>query len=188
MLNSQLAAKYAEALFELAKENKMIDKIEQELFVIKEAFDNHQDMRELIYHPRVPNEAKKDTIHKVFGAELSTYVKHFVLLLIDKRRETALMGIIRAYVVLANEARNIIEANVITAKLMSDEQRQKLTQKLVKLTGNKVLLQEAVDPGIIGGVIVKIGDKLIDGSVRHQLKSLHNTILKTEVTKIGVTS
>jgi len=124
---------------------------------------------------------------KVFGSDLSEHVRNFLLLLIDKRRETALPSIVKEYQILANEGRNITEAEVTTAMPLAPFEQQALADKLSGLTGKKVILKTSIDERIIGGVIVKIGDKLIDGSITRQLKTLEAALLKTEVTRIGVT-
>jgi len=187
MLTSQLASRYAQALYELASEKQELDVVEEQLVFVEQTLGSVPELASLLYHPQVPVEAKKDTVVKVFGPQLGEHVRNFLLLLIDKRRETALTAIVKEYKVLANQARNITEAEVTTATPLSDSQRQALSAKLSAVTGKRVTLQTKVDQSIVGGVIVKIGDKLIDGSVTRQLASLAAVLLKTEVTKIGVT-
>ncbi|MDR3592257.1 MAG: F0F1 ATP synthase subunit delta [Negativicutes bacterium] len=187
MLTSQLASRYAQALYELAAEKQELDAVEEQLGQIEQTLSSVPELASLLYHPQVPVEAKKDTVDKVFGPQLGAHVRNFLLLLIDKRRETALPAIVREYKVLANEARNITEAEVTTAMPLSDSERQALAAKLSAVTGKRVILQTKVDGRIVGGVIVKLGDKLIDGSVTRQLATLEAALRKTEVTKIGVT-
>ncbi len=187
MLSNQLATTYGQAVFELACAKDMLDQVEQQLLLVEDTLSKQADLAALLYHPRVPGKAKKDTIIKVFGDELTDFVRHFLLLLVDKRREMALSAIIRQYVVLANKARNIVEAEVITALPLSQAEKAALSQKLTKVTGRTVILKPAIDPSIIGGVIVKIGDKLIDGSISRQLKALEQVLVRSEA-KIGVTS
>jgi F-type H+-transporting ATPase subunit delta len=119
---------------------------------------------------------------------LTDFVHNFLLLLVDKRREAALPAIIAEYRNLANEARNIAEAEVITAMPLTDAEHKALAVKLSAVTGKNMVLKTQLDTSILGGVIVKIGDKLIDGSVARQLRMLKATLLTTEVTKIGVTN
>jgi F-type H+-transporting ATPase subunit delta len=187
MLTSQLASRYAQAIYELAAEKQALDAVEEQLVLIEQTLSSVPELATLLYHPQMPINAKKETVVKVFGTDLADYVRNFLLLLIDKRRETALPGIIKEYRALANQARNITEAEVITAMPLADSEREALAVKLSAVTGKKVILKTNIDQSILGGVIVKIGDKLIDGSVTRQLKALQTALLKTEVTKIGVT-
>jgi F-type H+-transporting ATPase subunit delta len=154
---------------------------------VEETLEKYPELATLIYHPQVAVEAKKDTVNKVFGSQVEDAVRKFLLLLIDKRRESALPAIIKEYQALANQDQNVTEAEVITALPLAEGELQAIAAKLGDMTGKKVKLATKIDQRIVGGVIVKIGDKLIDGSVTRQLKMLQAALLKTEVTKIGVT-
>jgi F-type H+-transporting ATPase subunit delta len=187
MLTSQLALRYAEALYELAAEKQALVEVGEDLRVVEETLDGFPQLAALLYHPQVPQTAKKDTIAKVFGPQVADYVRNFLLLIIDKRRESALLAIIKEYRILANTAQNIIEAEVTTAMPLAEGELAALSAKLGGITGKNVKIKAEIDKRILGGIIVKIGDKLIDGSVTHQLKKLQASLLKTEVTKIGVT-
>lgn len=181
MLNDQLAIKYAQALYELASEKSMLPQVEQQLFEVEQALAAYDDLAALLYHPRVDAQAKKTVITQVFGEDLADFVHNFLLLLVDKRRETVLPTIFTEFKKLLNEARNIIEADVVTALPLSEAEHHALAQKLGVVTNKNVVLKTKVDPGILGGVIVKIGDKLIDGSVARQLKTLKAALTNTPV-------
>lgn len=177
MLTNQLALKYAQAVYEIAKEKAMLDVVEKQLRLVETTIAGHADLATLMYHPLVPAPAKKETINRIFAGDLDGFLHNFLLLLIDKRREPALPAIIREYIRLANEARNIAEVEVFTAKELTAEQLETLAAKLSKVTGKNIVLKTTVDQALIGGVVVKIGDKLIDGSVARQLKMLKAALL-----------
>jgi len=181
MLTNKLTQTYAKALCGIASEKGMLDKVETDLKQIEMVIKENPDLANFLYHPCVPAEAKKETLNVVFHEGLDDFVKNFLLVLVDKRRETFLVPIIREYVKLANEARNTIEAEVTVAKEISERQKQALADKLQKLTGKKIVLKIGVDEKILGGVIVKIGAKLIDGSIASQLKTLKSDILKQQL-------
>ncbi len=187
MLANQLATKYAQAVYELAAEKNMLDQVEKQLQLIESTIQSYSDLATFIYHPRVLGKAKKEMIRKIFSEEVANFVLTFLLLLVDKRRETILPAIIREYVKLANDARNIMEAEVTTAMPLAQEQHAALSKKLSVVTGKTIILKTQIDKTIIGGVIVKIGDKLMDGSVVRQLEIMKNALLNTEVTGIEVT-
>ncbi len=184
MLTSQLALKYAQAIYEIATEKTMLDKVEQQLKLVEATIAGHDDLATLMYHPLVPAQAKKETINRVFDGDLDGFVHNFLLLLVDKRREPALPAIIREYIRLANEARNIAEAEVLTAKELSAEQLEALAAKLSQVTGKNIVLKTTIDQELLGGVVVKIGDKLIDGSVARQLKALKAALLTNQATAV----
>lgn len=177
MLTNQLALKYAQAVYELAAEKHLLDRAQEQLQMVESALASHGDLSVLFYHPRVPATAKKEVIAQVFKEQLEDFLYKFLLLLVDKRRETVLPGIIKEYVRLANEERNIGEADVTSAMALTEAQLQALAAQLGKVTGKNIVLKTHVDPRIMGGVIVKIGDKLIDGSVKRRLQSLQTALL-----------
>lgn len=187
MLADQLALKYAQAIYELANEQGIAQQTQEQLQLVTITVAEHDDLSMLMYSPLVPATAKKDTLVKIFGEDLTLNVRNFLLLLIDKRRETILPAIVVEYRKLMNQANNILEALVTTAKPLTDEQNQALAQKLSAITKKNMILTHHIDQSIIGGVIIRIGDKLIDGSVVRRLNSLKDALLKNEVTKIGVT-
>ncbi|MBP2629059.1 MAG: synthase subunit delta [Firmicutes bacterium] len=187
MLINQLAIKYAQAVYELAVEKDMLDVVEKELLLVESTITSYADLATLLYHPQVLAQAKKEIIRKIFGQDVNDFVLTFLLLLLDKRREAALPAIIAEYVKIANQARNIVKAEVTTALPLAESQHAALVKKLSLVTGKTVVLTTELDQTIIGGMIIKIGDKLIDGSVVRQLATLKNALLNNEVTGIGVT-
>lgn len=187
MLEEQLALKYAQALFELAQENNMLDEVRQELAMVNETVAQYPDLGKLMYHPLVPAAVKKDTVQKIFAASVNVYVLHFLLLLVDKRRENYLSAIYHTFLDLLNAARNIMTAKAVAAMPLSDAQVQALRDKLSAVTGRNIHLEVSVDPRLIGGVMVQLGDKLIDGSVRRRLRTLEQALLREQATRIEVT-
>lgn len=184
MLTNKLALKYAQAVYEIANEKAMLDVVEKQLKLVQATIAGHDDLTTLMYHPLVPAPAKKETINRIFAGDLDGFVQNFLLLLIDKRREPALPAIISEYIRLANEARNIAEAEVFTAKELSAEQLEALAAKLSKVTGKNIVLKTTLDQTLIGGIIVKIGDKLIDGSVERQLKVMKAALLTNQAVAV----
>lgn len=184
MLINKLALKYAQAIYEIASDRALLDNVEKQLRLVESTIAGHADLATLMYHPLVPAPAKKETINRVFAGDLDGFVRNFLLLLIDKRREPALPAIIREYIRLANEARNMAEAEVFTARELSAGQLEALAAKLSQVTGKNIVLKTAIDQELLGGVVVKIGDKLIDGSVARQLKTLKAALLTNQVTAV----
>ena len=177
MLSNQVALKYAQAAYELAAEKNKLDLAQAQLEMVEEAVRTHGDLTNLFYHPRVPAAAKKEVLQQIFEGQMEDFINKFLFVLIDKSRETLLPAIVQEYIRLANEERNIAEAEVTTAFALSADQRAALAEKLSQVTGKTVVLKTHVDAKILGGVIVKMGDKLIDGSVQRQLRSLQTALL-----------
>lgn len=181
MLTNPIAQKYAQAIYELASEKNMLEPVEEQLEWVAATMAQNKDMATFLYHPLILAKAKRELITRVFGQELADFVHTFLLLLVDKRRETLLPDIIREFKMLANQARNIVEADVTVAMPLDDAGQLALSQKLGAITGKNVLLKISVDERILGGVVVKIGDKLIDGSVSRQLEMLKSVLSQVPV-------
>ncbi len=177
MLNIQLARKYSTAIFEIAQEDKKLEEYGKELAQVREELFSVPGAREFFQNPQVQPKAKKELIEKLFAQELSTVVYHFLMLLVDKRRIALLEAIEEGYRALSYQAQGIIIADVTTAGEMGAQQQEKLKAKLVSVTGKKVQLRMHRDERIIGGVIVKIGDKRIDGSVQGRLAALSRELM-----------
>lgn len=187
MLNSKVANKYAQALFAIAKERDILAAAQTQLTDVTEQISQQENLQAAFYHPLLPADAKKTIVTQVFGADLDRIVLQFLLYLIDKNREFILPAITEEYVKLANACRHIAVAEVVSAMPLTDGQAKALAAKLGEVTGTYVTLRQKVDARLIGGLVVKLGDKLIDGSVARQLSLLEAALTKTPLTKIGVT-
>lgn len=187
MLTNQLAIRYARAIYEIAKETAALKEFGAQINLIKETIAGQEDLADFMYHPHIKPEAKKEVLEKIFKGQLADEVYKFLMLLVDKRREGLLKQIAAEYEVLANIEQNVLEAEVVVARPLSKEQEAKLIKKLSDTTKKTVVIQTKIDASILGGVIVKIGDKLIDGSVLRQMQVLKRNLLTNEAAKIGVT-
>lgn len=177
MLTTQLSQKYAKAIFALAVEEKKLSEFGAELSEVSEVVSGHAELAAFVRNPQIKAAAKRALFAKLFKEEVSPLVYNFFMLLIDKRRESLLREIAGEYKKLANAAQGIIEAEVTVANALSKMQEEKLVEKLQLTTGKTVVIETRIDKSILGGVIVKIGDKLIDGSVMRQMQSLKTQLL-----------
>lgn len=177
MLTTQLAQKYARAIYEVALEEKQLTQFGEQLVEVTDTVYSQADLTDFINHPRIKPEAKKEVIAKLFEGRLTKIVYNFLLLLVDKRRESLLKEILNEYTALANAAQDIVEAEVTVACALSAEQEAQLVKKLSVTTGKTVVIKTKIDKSILGGVVVKIGDKLIDGSVTRRMQVLKAQLL-----------
>ena len=177
MLNIQLASKYATAIFEIAQDEKNLDgydkdlaKVRADVFAIPEAVKFFQN-------PLVPQNAKKDLLKRAFDKEISATVMNFLMLLVDKKRIGVFNEIYDIFTSLKNKAQGILVADVTSAFPLNKKQQDALIKKLASLTDRKIQIRTHKDTSIIGGLILKIGDKRIDGSVAGRLSGLRNSML-----------
>lgn len=177
MLNLQLARKYAMAIFELAQEEKQLEKYGSELHAVSDGIFSNDALKGFITNPQIQPKAKKELLAKLFDGELSNTVQHFLMLLIDKRRAVLLEEIDAAYQKLSNQARGIVIADVTVARPMNDAQAEHLKQKLQAVTERTIQLRMHQDERILGGVIVRMGDRRIDGSVLGRMQALKEQLM-----------
>ncbi len=172
MLNIQLARKYGTAIFEIANEDNKLEEYGRELADVSQALFAQAELKDFLTNPQIQPEDKKQVLLRLLKDQVSPMMMNFLLLLVDKRRIVLLEAINDCYQELSNKAQGIIVADVTTAYELKAALRSRLSSKLESVTGKKVQLRTHQDQSIIGGVVVKIGDTRIDGSVIGRLQAL----------------
>lgn len=172
-----VARRYAGALFGAARQAEVIDLVESDLGLITYSLQTMPRLKEALEHPLIPAERKKEIVADVLKGEVQEVTLHFLSLVIDKRREDILDGVEQEYVRLANESRGVVTAVVTSAVPLTPSERNELRGKLGEFTGKNVELDVAEDPTLIGGLVVRIGDTVLDGSVRGYLALLRSQLL-----------
>jgi len=182
MLDSREAVqKYAQALFELGQQDGKLDVFSTQLNTIASVFADHEELRQLIFHPQVRAQVKQETLKKIFGQDTDKLIMNFLLLLVDAKRIVSIGIIWDEFHKLVNKACNLAEAEVISAIVLSKDALAALQQKLNVVTGKDVILSTKVDPSIIGGLIIRLGDKLIDGSVVRRLSDIRSALTSSKL-------
>ncbi len=172
-IKASLQGRYASALFDLASENGTVTAVEADLDRIEAAIRESDDFGSLIRNPQVSRaDASRimNAIAPVLG--LSDLTKNFLGVLADNRRLSALPEIIRAFHTIAAAQRGEATAQVTSAHPLEEGQIEQLRQKLEAREGRNVKIRTSVDPELLGGLVVTIGSKRIDSSIRTRLNSL----------------
>ena len=177
MLNIQIARKYGVAIFEIAKEENKLEEYGTELHDVSSEIFAHADLKVFLTNPQIQPQAKKELLIKLLQGEISDMMLKFLLLLVDKRRIALLEAIDECYQELSNKAQGIVVADVTNAFELKEELQERLRSKLEDVTGKKVKLRLHDDKSIIGGIIVKIGDCRMDGSVIGRLQALRAELM-----------
>ena len=172
MSNRSLSRRYAQALFLSSQEKNLLDEVETELKMVVASIKGSRELFRIISRDIIPTEEKKALLVKLFQGKISPQTMNFIKLVMDKHREKYLQEMLSEYIVLADTARNMLEAEVKTAVEMSPQQQELLKKQLSTYTGKDVRLNIELDPSLLGGVMIKIGDKVYDGSARQQLQAL----------------
>lgn len=181
MLNKSVARRYAEALFSLAKESNKIDEFQAEMEKVVAALAEVPEFKGYLEHLLIPAKDKKEVVKQIFADQLSQTTLNFVFVLIDKRREGYLEVIVDEYKAMADESKNITKADLISAKEISSDEVQALAGTLSASTGKVVQLNQVVDESLIGGVKLRIGDRIIDATVAKRLEMLREQLKKIKI-------
>jgi F-type H+-transporting ATPase subunit delta len=168
--------RYAQAVFELAMERNELESWQEGLKKIADSTANEQLMA-LLESPRVPFDTKKELLEKQLG-KINPLVFNLALLLVQKGSLRLGGDISRQFIALLDTHRGVERANVIAAVPLSDEDRKTISSRLGKMVERKVVVEDKVDSSIIGGFIARIGDMLVDGSVRQRLESLKKSLVE----------
>ena len=172
-IQASLAGRYAMALFELARDERQLEAVGASLASLKRALAESDDLRALVASPLVNREESMRTIDAAASAmSLDPITRNFLGVLARNRRLAQLGNVIRAFELLAAGHRGEVTAEVVSAHPLSDDQVAALKAKLKDRTGRDIAVDLAVDPSILGGLVVKVGSRMIDGSIRTKLNTL----------------
>ena len=172
-IQASLAGRYAIALFELANEQKQLDAVGESLAALKQALADSDDFRALTTSPLIGRDQAMRAVAASAGAmKLDPITTNFLGVLAKNRRLAQLGNVIRAFNLLAARHRGEITAEVTSAHKLDDGQVDAIRKNLRTRYGADIAVDLSVDPAILGGLVVKIGSRMIDGSIRTKLNTL----------------
>ena len=168
-----VAGRYAAALFDLAREQNTISEVEQDLATFQQLYDESADLQRLVRSPVIAAEDQARALSAILEkAETGALAKNFFALVARNRRLFAVPDMVRAFRALAAKARGEVTAEVASAHPLTDAQAEALKASLKASVGKDVTLQTRVDPSLIGGLVVKLGSRMVDSSIKTKLQSL----------------
>lgn len=172
MIPRGLARRYARALLNAAVKEGNLKDVYQDATAFCQVMTDNQKFKHFLKSPQTLTQDKKTILETTIGSKASKLFSKFLVLLIDKKRFSSVEEIIEVFVSLYEQHEGIVEARVTTAVEIDESIKEKIRKKLEKETKKKIRLMTHVDDGIIGGMVVVIGDKIIDGSIRYQMEKL----------------
>lgn len=181
MIAREVAKKYSNAFYLAAKERNLISRIYEELGDLDKIARSQKDFLEFLGTPRVSETDKLSFVASVFTDRVHPMMTQFLIVLIEKGRIGFLHEIVDEFNRKVEAERGIGRATIITATSLTDTERKKLIDKLSAKLNLKVVLEEELDKNIMGGAIIITHDQIIDGSVRHGLDVIENTLSKVRV-------
>ena len=171
--NTGLASRYATALFELADEAKALDAVADDLTALSAMLDESDALRRLVRSPVLSRDEQARAMAAVLEkAGATPLTRQFIGVVAGNRRLFALPGMIKAYLAELAHRRGEMTADVTAAAALSDAQTKALVDQLKKAVGAKVAVNVSVDPSLLGGLVVKVGSRMIDSSLRTKLSKL----------------
>jgi F-type H+-transporting ATPase subunit delta len=176
MSDATVARRYAQALYQEAAATGDAERIDEDMQSVQESLDASRELDLFFRSPLIAREKKDAVIGKLFDGKVAPLTVRLMRLLVEKGREDLLPAVVRQYSELRDERLGVVEATVKTAMPLDEAERDALRKALEGRTGKKVRLKTDVVPELIGGAVVRIGDRVYDGSVQHQLESLREQL------------
>ena len=168
MIKSQVGRRYSKAIFEIAEEKNQVKEIYEMLNSAMVLYRTDKEFKNFILNPLIDNEQKKSVLNEIFGKDNSENL-NILLYILDKGRMNCIKYIVAEYLKIYYRKNRILDVKATFTKELTDEQKKKLIDKLSQKTGKEINLEIKNDKDILGGGIIKIGDKIIDGSIRREL-------------------
>lgn len=171
-----VAERYAQALFEVGEKHGQSEEFYGTLALMLQYMDDYPDFRRLLNNPLIRPPAKKEMVLQLMSGSASTLYLNFVQMVIDNRREQFFPQIRDHFARLFNQSRRRVQAQVTTAVAIKPEVSDELKKQLEQYLKQEVILEKVVDPRILGGAVLQLGDQILDGSIRGRLHAMEQSL------------
>ena len=173
-----VSRRYARALFSIGVDRGNFEQLGKELDAVAELWEGAPELREALANPVFKTSEKRAVLQSLLPRVAPTAdVQKFVLLLLERRRLPAVVSIARAYREMADLHTGRVRAQITSAQPLGPAELERVKQSLARRTGKQVIVEASVDPALIGGIVARVGDLVLDGSVRTQLGTLRDKLL-----------
>lgn len=167
---------YSQALFEVALESNKFDEFIEEFKFIVSVCKEQPEFYEILKTPKINISEKKKMIDEIFQGKISQEIINFTKIILEKRRVKNLFSISKEFERMVYEHKGIVKAKAITTIPLGKREIDKLQKKLSDVTQKSVILENEIDKSLIGGVMIKLGDRVIDGTIKGKLEQLENSL------------
>ena len=181
MIRQPVARRYAHALFDAAKARGLLATVESDLADFTRLLREEPRLSSLLITPQVTTNEKRRLLEAILGGRVHALVLELLWLLLQKKRLPAIGDIIEGYGILLEAHRGIVRAEVTTVRSLSAAQQERLKAALERRTGKTVVLERKIDPRVMGGVVVRIGDQVIDRSIRRTFQEMRASLMEVPV-------
>jgi F-type H+-transporting ATPase subunit delta len=173
----EIATVYARSLFEVAKEGDKLDDVREQLGQVADAIADDHGLQVFFFSPYFSSDEKKDGLKKALD-DPDPIVVNFLELLIEKHRMPALLRVRRTYDALWEQENDLLPVTVTSAVELDEATVKNIGDKIGEQTGRKVKLTSSVEPDLLGGIVVRVGNSIIDASIRNRLEQLRKTVAR----------
>jgi ATP synthase F1 delta subunit len=173
----EIAQVYSRSLFEVADSEGKLDRVREELATVTDALESNRELAVFFFSPYFSTEEKKDGLRRTVDGADPTVI-NFLELLIEKHRMPVLFRIRRQFDVLYDRAHKRLPVEVTSAVALDSAVVQELERRIGEQTGQNIQLESNVDPSIIGGIVLRVGNSILDASIRHRLDQLRREVAK----------
>lgn len=177
MAHDPINTGYARALFEMAQAEEAVSRVEEELFRLRELLKANPELLQFLKDANVKREGKRQALTELFQGRVHPLVLSILLTLSDQDRGGRVVPVIEEFSAIAGAARQKVSGEVITAIPLDQATLAHLTTELCRVTAKNVQLYQKVDPSILGGAIIKVGEQIIDGSLRRKLEQIKDKLV-----------
>lgn len=173
MLENKAASRYAKSLIDLSTEQNALEEIKNDMVLLDQVIDQNPELEAILKNPIVPLDKKSGILENIFGAKVNAVTKAFLKLVVNKGRSEILFGTAKAFIQQYNAIKGIVTAEVTSATELTEANRAEIVAIVKKEVGaNEVVIKEKVNDKLIGGFILKVGDKQFDASIANGLNKL----------------
>ncbi len=172
MSELNVTSRYAKSLIDLAQEQKTLEAVHSDMKLFSETLNASSDLRALLQNPIISIEKKKNILKEIFGNKVSKVSLAFFEIMANKSRENLLHATAKEFLLQYNRIQNIVTAQVVSATELSAENEKAIMIQVEKMTNSKVILNKKIDPSLIGGFILTVGDRQIDSSISKSINKL----------------
>lgn len=180
---AKLVAKvYGDALFEEAVENQKVDTLFEEVQQLRAVFAENEELMPFLTHPKIVKEEKISVIEKVFSGRISDDLMGFLTIIVDKGRQREILQILDYFIGQVKQYKKIGVVQVTSAVELEETQKMRIREKLLATTEFVELeIHYTVDPALIGGLVIRIGDRVVDSSIQTKLEEMKRQLMKLQL-------
>ncbi len=183
MKSTKAAGRYASSLLDLSIEKGTLEEVKNDMVLVNQTIDQNRDLALMLESPIIKPDAKQRVLSAVFAKNTTKLTVEFLALLTTKGRESILSAVASSFIEQYRAHKGIISAEIVSAVTLSKASQDELV-KVLSAAGHSIDLTEKVDPSLLGGIRVKVGDQLIDASLRRKLNELKVDVIKHKLSAI----